>query len=385
MKIAIISLYSALYRGGNYGTLFQNYALQAYLKNIGHEPFWVRTKSLSDIRYIKSIYNLYLYALDSTIALAKGAHKTRKPSGDSARPYETFFERHVDHTARVYTRNDLLNDPPAADIYIAGSDQIWTKMVPHFFLDFVPTSSRRIAYAASARWDGLTDEWLLAAREKLARFDQVSVREAAGVDVCRRAGREDTTLVLDPVFLMEKTHYIDLVRDEGDDTPYDSPFLMAYFVSLENPKELPVAFLERFSARQGWDLKADFISNAAQHMPRNRLMNPTPTQWLNAIDKSKFVLTNSFHGMAFAILMERPFAVLLKDGKRVGKNERITNMLRFLGLEDRAIGMDLFYSGDFDALADRLMAGIDWDEVRPKLQKWRDISREFLINATEAR
>jgi hypothetical protein len=47
--------------------------------------------------------------------------------------------------------------------------------------------------------------------------------------------------------------------------------------------------------------------------------------------------------------------------------------------------MDLFYSGDFDALADRLMAGTDWDEVRPKLQKWRDISRDFLISATEAR
>lgn len=43
MKIGIISSDRWLERCSNYGTLFQNYALQTFLRSHGHETFWILT------------------------------------------------------------------------------------------------------------------------------------------------------------------------------------------------------------------------------------------------------------------------------------------------------------------------------------------------------
>ena len=42
MKIAVISSYAYIVSNVNYGALLQYYALQEYLKERGHDPYWIR-------------------------------------------------------------------------------------------------------------------------------------------------------------------------------------------------------------------------------------------------------------------------------------------------------------------------------------------------------
>ena len=61
-----------------------------------------------------------------------------------------------DSSPRRYTSfQELKNDPPAYDVYVAGSDQIWNPFIyadkqfePAFLLDFV-REGRKISYAPS--------------------------------------------------------------------------------------------------------------------------------------------------------------------------------------------------------------------------------------------
>jgi len=41
-NIAIISTYDWIKKANNYGSLFQYYALQEYLKQLGYNPYWVK-------------------------------------------------------------------------------------------------------------------------------------------------------------------------------------------------------------------------------------------------------------------------------------------------------------------------------------------------------
>ena len=53
-------------------------------------------------------------------------------------------------------------------------------------------------------------------------------------------------------------------------------------------------------------------------------------QWLYNIKNAKFVITDSFHCVAFCIIYKKPFIVVSRD--RAG-NARIDNFLSYLGLE----------------------------------------------------
>ena len=88
--------------------------------------------------------------------------------------------------------------------------------------------------------------------------------------------------------------------------------------------------------------------------------------WLGRIHNSEVVITNSFHGMVFSILFEKPFAAILI--KNSGMNDRIITLLSALGLENR------IFDGDLKILNEK----IDWESVRVKLDSYRKIGYDYL-------
>lgn len=73
----------------------------------------------------------------------------------NALSYDDFVKKHLTQTRLYRTLEELKEDPPEEDVYIAGSDQIWNPKVlgrdldRAYFLDFGPDTVRKIAYAAS--------------------------------------------------------------------------------------------------------------------------------------------------------------------------------------------------------------------------------------------
>jgi hypothetical protein len=105
----------------------------------------------------------------------------------------------------------------------------------------------------------------------------------------------------------------------------------------------------------------------------------TPAQWLKAIQSASFVLTNSYHGMLFAIQFKRPFIVLPLTGRYAGMNTRIFAVVERLGLTHRVLADDTP-----EGIAQCAFSPIDWDDVYTRLNAWREESKRFLENALSA-
>ena len=68
--------------------------------------------------------------------------------------YSEFSKKYIPLTKVYNNINELRNDPPIADIYLAGSDQIWNPTFrngtdPAYYLDFGPENVQRKSFSAS--------------------------------------------------------------------------------------------------------------------------------------------------------------------------------------------------------------------------------------------
>ena len=94
-----------------------------------------------------------------------------------------------------------------------------------------------------------------------------------------------------------------------------------------------------------------------------------PAEFLRYIQDAAYVLTNSFHGTAFSILLKKNFLVF--DNKARGS--RITDLLQLAGLTDRLTEDD----------TRMFNTQIDYSAVETRLNAAREHSRSFLLNALE--
>lgn len=155
MKIKTITCHDVY----NLGASLQAYALAAYLQSQGHEveiidyqPLYLRHYRLAgvpnprfDKPFLREAYQ---------IAKFPGRLYDRLTS-KRKKAFDRFTAQYLPVTQTKYSDlASLRAAPPEADLYIAGSDQIWNPLFqngkdPAFFLDFVPEGKRRISYAAS--------------------------------------------------------------------------------------------------------------------------------------------------------------------------------------------------------------------------------------------
>ena len=86
----------------------------------------------------------------------------------------------------------------------------------------------------------------------------------------------------------------------------------------------------------------------------------------------RYFVTNSFHGVAFALTFEKPF-VFIKQSQK-DQNLRQTSLLGLVHLENRVIDIsELSTKG-----VELLMSDIDWHSVRQILDEERATSLNWL-------
>ena len=100
------------------------------------------------------------------------------------------------------------------------------------------------------------------------------------------------------------------------------------------------------------------------------------SEWLEGIRSSRYLVSNSFHAIVFALLFHTDFVAVAIPNSRM--NDRIRTLLALVGLENRYFeNADQVESG-----LDRAMAHkIDWLEVDKRLNAARIRSSEFLDHA----
>jgi hypothetical protein len=171
MRIGILTYWRTR---DNYGTVLQRYALQKYLRNAGHDAYLIRYTiggDLTKLYWKKKIKTFLLSFKLGKFLLYQKNKKTDQWINYNQRNFEKFQDKYLNQSKKTYHFYDeLVKEPPEADAYIAGSDQIWNfsdysldeaKAKLHaFFLDFGSSNIKRISYAASFGKENLQDDFI---------------------------------------------------------------------------------------------------------------------------------------------------------------------------------------------------------------------------------
>lgn len=375
MRIGIMTFWETQ---DNYGQLLQASALQFYLEAHGHEPFLIKyDKSHSvkqhkpgKIQKLKQINWAKLFDLKAVMGKVNSATKT--VSSAPTRHFDDFKEDFIKFHPRMYNSPaELRDNPPPADVYITGSDQVWNYRYigdcGPFFLQFGPPHVKRMSYAASIGHRELPPHILLEYKQYLKTMDAISVRESSGAALCREMGY-DALLVPDPTMLIPKEKWIEYSVEVPE------------FHNAGNKKKVLIYTIGNRSS----DVKEQLITYIKQspgmeiaHVSINKDYEgdkfPSIPEWLGYYKDADLVITNSYHGMIFSVLFNNSFIAIPSSGDKVGMNERLLTLMEKMDLEDH-----ILYEFDPQKIEELMDKSVNWDAVNEKIAAWREVAGEFL-------
>ena len=319
------------HRGHNYGALMQAYAIKTYLKTLGHEvefidylpsgyfsesgnikPKKIQGLSLKEILlYPKYFFRWFypLYALKS---------KRRKS-------FHKFIKKYI-----IDKRYGILNKE--YDVVIYGSDQIWSKFPQIsgfdqiFFGDKVIKAKKRISLSASMGVVEINDNDIEFLRNSLNGFYAISVREDdlfKAILLLKLDSKIKLCKTIDPAFLLEQVDWDKLISHKIISNPY-----LLYYNFQGDPETNSIS---KFIADS---LKLQIITIAGgvynKDIEEGHLLTAGPLEFLSLFRYADFIVSSSFHGVAFSIIFEKQFYA-----RQTWNCERVKSLLRALSLEDR--------------------------------------------------
>ncbi len=290
------------------------------------------------------------YALNRVVtSFGKSVLMIDKPAGDArdAERQMTHSRRFANEhyvISRQYRPSDLGELNRLCDGFIVGSDQVWNYGISRhtgkkFYLDFAADDKKKIAYAAS--FGHGVDFAPEAERQKIAalmrRFDAISVRESGGVTMCRDMYGVKAEQVLDPVFLPDRKLWDELA--DRSDKRQKGRYLLTY---LLDPTEAKRAAVLHVAEKLGGIRVINVLDGLPWLFKKNReLLNlpdcPENVQvedWLCLIRDAEMVMTDSCHGLSFALIFQRNFVAFVN--RRRGYS-RFASLAGMLGFEDRLV------------------------------------------------
>jgi len=338
MKIKTITCHNVY----NYGASLQAYSLQQYLINLGHDveiinyipEYLGRTYSFLYIPDTYKYYDIFSKSFFLRLAYAFKYNKLNICTRGRIKPFDSFTKEYLKVTKEQYKSIYFLRKkPPIADVYIAGSDQIWNPLLPNgrdsaFFLDFGYKKTKRISYAASIALPSLPEQYIVPFYYQLLKFDYISVREDSGKQILDEIGLDNIKVVLDPVFLLGQSSW-DKLADKATQICRDS-YILVYEV-YEHNNQLKL-FVKKIARKYNLKIVSINDSKKLDYADIN-VSNGGPLEFLALIRNADFVVANSFHATAFSLIFHKEIFVFSFNSG--GSSIRIQNLLSSVGLTER--------------------------------------------------
>lgn len=373
MQIGIFTFWSSV---DNYGQILQSFALQYFLnKNFDCSAEVIRYYShhTSFLYKFKRILKIILIQVCPFLnnQFASEIRSIRR------RNFREFKKNHIRYSQKIcYGKRTLSKFASKYDVLIAGSDQVWSMMLDDFantvyYLDFGKPSQLRISYAASFGRRTYPDSLNFRLSQELKRFDMISVRESDGVEICKRCGVE-AVQVLDPTMLLRADEYNRVIKNKKSHS-----YIFLYVINICSEDD--IYWKEIYSIIK----TRNVVCTSASGYKKNNITlkgviyeYSTVDEWLSNIEFSDFVITTSFHGVAFSLIFRKNFVYIPLKGDYAESNNRVLDLLSELRLESRV----LHNSANFK---DILEEDIDYNIVDIKLAALRITSITYLKKAID--
>lgn len=363
MKIAVITLKDS----PNYGGILQAYALQKVIQKMGYQcdlidymncdfkkkfSFMGRPKKMSKLYWIykKIQYPLMVYMMNKMMP----------------------FYRHMNLTKHFINKGELSSLNQDYDIFITGSDQVWACDLnfydDSYFLSFADDKKLKISYAASfgRTWEMMNNYEKNFIKKNLERLDYISLREESGMEIVKNlTGRTDSIDVLDPTLLLDKDEWMKI----GKPCKHND-YILCYLMQSRKNDSAALSFSKELSRRTGQRI-IKICRGLTSVIWGETIFVPTVEDFLGLFNGASYVVTNSFHGVAFSVIFHKQFSVYVEGDASSGRNSRIFNICSKLGLLNRIkiVGFDT---------GKTVEQRIDYSDVDSRLSFLSDYSKNFI-------
>ena len=331
-KVSVITLQNIK----NYGSMLQAYATQELLRDKGFEAeivdytrpiakFWnhILGYSTKDNILVRMVKTVILFPTELRYALL----------------WKSFKKTHLNSSAISYTTNEELKaNPPQADIYCSGSDQVWNSgwnggLLREFFLDYVPVGKPKYALASSVGMNEFNDAEKQELRSLLQEFSSISVRETSAVDMIKGLGIDNVYAVMDPTLTKDAAFW----RKLATAPKHKKPYILIY--------------------QLGKDHRVDEYAKS--------ILIPSFEEFLTLFANASYVITDSFHATCFSINFNRKFWCILPDMYQ----GRIVDLLTMVDEKQRIVPVDY---NNLDVKAE-----MDYDHVNKVIAEQRKKTLAF--------
>lgn len=357
MKIGTLTFH----RAQNYGGVLQCYALLKFLQSRGYDVEVVDYRCPQIERAYRVLnYDTFRSLIASFLYLPKRLRARRN--------FARFRNKFLDISKDVYRgASDFKGQ---YDMCIMGSDQVWTLRLvggynPVYYGDF-SNKIRKIGYAVSiAEINHFSENERKEMADHVKNFSHFSTREESFRDEMIRLSDKKICAVLDPSLLLTMRDY-ELIVEEPEETDY-----ILYYQQEYHPQTKDI--IEDVARQVGAKMIVVITGGKEKYnMPYHYYDtdNLPVTKFLGLFKNAKVVFTSSFHGTAYSIVFRKDFYFVANNAP-----DRARSLLLRCGAEDR-----LIYSTN-----KVVFSKIDYSKVEPCLEKAREYSITYLLDAIENR
>lgn len=308
---------------------------------------------------------LTAYAAQEVMAelglFAKIINHTRVPIENYENSFaKAFADEYLNLTSLCQAEDDYYKLNDKTNVFFVGSDQVWNMkyyghQIDKVLLNFVQDDKLKISLAASFGLDEFegTEEQKKCFSRSLRSFNAISTREDSGVEICKSTFNQMAEWILDPVFILNREKYADMTTKSDFDC---SGKLVYYSWSID---EDFISGIDHLSKR--FDAESLNITN----------FNLDVEDWLMAIKTCKCFVSNSYHGICFAIIFNKPFICI--NNLSTGRFRSLNKLLDF---SDHIIDdiSDIY-------IRENIYNDIDYDSIDKILEMEKEKSRSFIKNA----
>lgn len=324
MRIGIITYHNTR----NCGAVLQSYALMETIKKIGFSAKIIDYKC-------EEIDKAYIIKKPWELRGVKEAVKWLLTVGINTKAQKKFdlFKKEKLVLTGAYDKNNITKINSQFDGFITGSDQVWNFNLngadENYILKFAAADKKKISYAASLGYKEIPEDYISLYKENLATFSGISVRETDGKTALECLGFSCETVV-DPTLLLDKGDYFELEADNKW-----GKYIFVYTVAVTPNIEKKA---KELSKKTGLPIIWGHMSYKNYKGVKN-IKSPFCDEFLSLIKNAEYVVTSSFHGMAFSIIYEKEFFFDLSVSKN-NYNSRLTSLADTLELSNREIRVD---------------------------------------------
>lgn len=361
MKIGILTFQRAY----SYGAKLQAYALSTYLCQLGHQAEIIDYSNIGEGKAPGiNFYSIGCF-IKSCVSYVNSLNKEKKRRDK----LQAFFLQKTPHSKRYIDSSSLNGIENRYDIFIAGSDQVWCPRYNlgdlNFLLSFVKDNKKKFSYAASFGTTLISSEYEESYRRCLSSFNKILVRETEGAKIVKSLINRDVEVVLDPTFLLSKSHWEAIAR-----YPFKQKFnyiLCFKILSVTPAYKNLIDYLQTITG-----YKIVVLDTSYRYKPVKGILYSTagPEDFLGLIMNAQIIVTNSFHATVFSILFNKNFYTVLNDN---GLNSRMVDLANKLGLRQRMFNCN----STFPVLED---IDIDYQAINPVLCSEIQESKRLLLS-----